>query len=68
VRVTLNGKERDIEKDGSVGSLIALIGARAEQVAVAVNGVVVRRVDWEGTAIRDGDVVEVVRAVGGGRE
>jgi len=38
----------------------------AQGVAVAVNGEVVARAEWRARALRDGDAVEIVRAVQGG--
>jgi len=35
-------------------------------IAVALNGAVVRRAAWGATSLRDGDVVEIVRAMQGG--
>jgi len=35
-------------------------------VAVALNGVVVRRADWAATPLKAGDAVEIVRAMQGG--
>lgn len=34
--------------------------------AIALNGAVVRQRDWAGTALSDGDRVEIVRAMQGG--
>ncbi len=51
----------------TVSALLAaknLEGARG--VAVAVNNSVVPRSAWPTTLLSDGDVVEIVRAVGGG--
>jgi sulfur carrier protein len=50
----------------SVTALLDVLKVKPEQVAVAINGQVVRRRDWPQTSVREGDVVEVVRAVGGG--
>ena len=56
---TLNGER-------SIPALLESLDAKPEQVAVAINGVVVARRDWPQTTVNDGDIVEVVRAVGGG--
>ena len=64
--ITLNGKPRALNGAVTVASLLKALALRAEQVAVAINGEVVPRDSWALAAIGDGDVVEVVRAVGGG--
>ncbi len=66
MNITLNGKPHVLNGERSVPDLLASINARPEQVAVAINGVVVRRRDWPQTQVQAGDIVEVVRAVGGG--
>lgn len=64
--ITLNGKPHETAGVQTVAELVEVLSVKANQVAVAVNGQVVRRVDWAETRVRDGDTVEVVRAVGGG--
>ena len=70
MRLTVNGQAREIE----AADLAALFAHAAEEtgsadpqgVAIAVNGRVVRRRDWESTPIADGDRIEIVRAMQGG--
>ncbi len=64
--ITLNGKPHDLAGTPTIVELIDTLSVKAAQVAVAVNGEVVTRREWPQTRVRDGDVVEVVRAVGGG--
>ena len=49
---------------GLVEELVGDLAARG--VAVARNGEVLPRAEWTATALRDGDVVEIVRPVQGG--
>ncbi|MCY4590401.1 MAG: sulfur carrier protein ThiS [Alphaproteobacteria bacterium] len=42
------------------------IDRTARGVAVAVNGGVVRRTEWDETPVRDGDDIEIVRPFRGG--
>jgi sulfur carrier protein len=65
VKITLNGKPRAVDDNVSVMKLVEMLAVKP-QVAVAVNGEVVRRADWDNVEVREGDVVEIVRAVGGG--
>lgn len=66
MEITLNGKPRTLGGEQNVTELLATLEVKPEQVAVAINGDVVRRRDWAETMVRAGDVVEIVRAVGGG--
>ena len=64
--ITLNGKPHPIEGPTSVADLLRALDINVAQVAVALNGEVIRRDQWSEAVIEEGDAVEVVRAVGGG--
>lgn len=66
ITLRVNGEARDVPAGTTVAGLVALVGAHPEGVAVAVNGEVVPRATHARHALRDGDRVEVIRAVGGG--
>ncbi|CAN5784993.1 MAG: sulfur carrier protein ThiS [Thermoleophilaceae bacterium] len=68
MRVVLNGHGRELEEPATVASAVVAAGAesRARGLAVAVDGEVVPRGDWERTRLADGQRVEVLRAVQGG--
>ncbi len=66
ITITLNGKPREIELEMTVTTLLETLAVTPQQVAVALNGEVVPRGAWGEAMVRDGDTVEVVRAVGGG--
>lgn len=63
--IRVNGEEVSDEFD-SVSSLVGFLAIETRGVAVALNGEVVRRGDWEVTTLSDGDVVEIVNAAAGG--
>ncbi|WP_232629213.1 sulfur carrier protein ThiS [Methylobacterium sp. Leaf118] len=70
MRVSVNGETCERE----AADLAALFAAEAEErgiespegIAIAVNGRVVRRAAWGETPIREGDRIEIVRAMQGG--
>jgi thiamine biosynthesis protein ThiS len=66
MNITLNGKPHELEGERSIIALLQSLNVKAEQVAVALNGEVVRKRAWPQTEIRSGDTVEIVRAMGGG--
>jgi sulfur carrier protein len=68
VRIVLNGERRELESGATVEEAVAASGAPESRsgLAVAVDGEVVRRSEWERTALADGQRVEVLRAVQGG--
>jgi sulfur carrier protein len=67
-QVILNGERTDLEEHPRISAAIAAAGAPAEGrgVAVAVDGEVVPRGEWESTRLREGQRVEVLQAVQGG--
>lgn len=64
--VQLNGKPHALPAGSTVGALVASLGLRREGVAVAVAGRVVPRSAYDDHALREGDAVEIIHAVGGG--
>jgi thiamine biosynthesis protein ThiS len=66
IAITLNGKPHELDAETTVTSLLEALKVNPRQVAVALNGEVVRRTDWAEAQVREGDAVEIVRAVGGG--
>ena len=66
--VELNGEPVELDEGASVAEAVERAGAGDERrgIAVAVDGEVVPRAQWGQTRLRDGQAVEVVRAIGGG--
>ena len=63
--VKINGEMLD--KDGkSVSEILSEMNINAKQVAVELNEEIVPKAQYGETVLKDGDVVEVVRFVGGG--
>jgi sulfur carrier protein len=65
--IRVNGVERDLS-GATVSELVAELGVPAggRGVAVAIDGEVVPRTEWEARAVADGARVEIVTAVQGG--
>jgi sulfur carrier protein len=68
MRVELNGNPVELREGATVREAVAAAGADGGQrgVAVALEGEVVPRGEWETTPLREGQSVEVVRAIQGG--
>lgn len=67
MKLVINGEERDVANVATLAALIAQLGMKADRVAVELNREIVSRPSWEGTPLRDGDRLEIVHFVGGGR-
>ncbi|AHY45869.1 thiS: thiamine biosynthesis protein ThiS [Rubrobacter radiotolerans] len=67
MQLTVNREPVEVEeKDPTVRTLVAARDLPHEAIVVALNGEVVRREEWDTTAVRAGDEVEIVHAVAGG--
>ena len=66
MNITINGTPHELTEGTSLAQAVSLLTTSAAGVAAAVNGAVVRRADWPGTSLADGDHVEVLTAVQGG--
>jgi sulfur carrier protein len=65
--IELNGEPVELHDEATVAGVVARLGAGAPRgIAVAVDGEVVPRSEWESTPLEEGQRVEVVGAVQGG--
>ncbi len=67
MRLLINGEERDFSAPLSLMALVERLGLKADRVAVELNRDIVSRDRWPSTELNDGDRLEIVQFVGGGR-
>lgn len=68
MKLTVNGKNEIVSDEvRTIVDLLAALNIPREQVAVMLNGDVIRRADHEQTELHDGDTVEIITIVGGGQ-
>jgi sulfur carrier protein len=67
MHLTINGKDAELAAT-TIAELLAEQGIdpKTRFLAVAVNGAVVRRAEWQAAALAAGDSVEIVRPLQGG--
>ena len=66
MQITVNGEPHDVPDGITVRGLVENLGLTDGPVAVERNREVVPRADHPSTALGVGDVIEIVRFVGGG--
>ncbi len=66
MKVTVNGQPRELDAAATVGTLVDAEVADRRGVAVAIDGEVLPRAEWDATTLEAGARVEVVGAVQGG--
>ncbi len=63
--IRLNGENKATQA-ATIAELLTGLQSPESGVAVALNGAVIRRAEHQSTALKDGDEVEIIRAVQGG--
>ena len=66
MKLIVNGETREISRATNVAELIDELGLPAPAILVEHNGLALRREEWAGRMIADGDRIELVRIVAGG--
>ena len=66
ISLTVNGKPHTLDGETPLPQFLRSLSVDVRLIAVAINGEVVPKNQHRETVLRDGDVVEIVRMVGGG--
>jgi len=66
IAVCINGQEREVSDTMTLRDYVDTLDVDIRRIAVAHNGMVVRREELSSVTMAEGDKVEIVRAVGGG--
>ena len=66
IRITVNGKPREIEREIGLPALLVAFDVNPKLVAVAINGDVIPKTGYAAAFVHEGDDLEIVRMVGGG--
>lgn len=67
MQIRLNGKDRDVRDGITVVELLEELKIQPERVAVLVNQEIVKKPSYASAMLHDGDAVEVLTVMAGGR-
>ncbi len=67
MRVRVNGEDCQLPEALTVGELVERVGLADQRIALELNREIVPRSEYATTKLHEGDRVEIVRAIGGGR-
>jgi sulfur carrier protein len=67
ISLQVNGKSVELERPTPLLDYLEMLGVNPRAVAVEHNGEILERAAYESVTLREGDRVEIVRMVGGGR-
>ncbi|HEX2939187.1 MAG TPA: sulfur carrier protein ThiS [Ruminiclostridium sp.] len=66
MNITVNGKVRTLEKPCTLNGLLKSGNIDPKTVVIEQNGEVPDRADWENINISNGDIIEILKFMGGG--
>ncbi len=66
IALHINGRRVELESPTPLLDYLARLGVNPRSVAVERNGAIIEREGYEHAVLDDGDIVEIVRMVGGG--
>lgn len=66
LNLVVNGKPRELEESLDLVSFLMSYGVNLQHVAVGYNGIVLEKEKFLETILKEGDVLEIVKPVGGG--
>lgn len=67
MHIFVNGEHKACPEALLLAELIAQLGMKGDRVAVELNREIVPRAQWSDTELHEGDRLEIVHFVGGGR-
>lgn len=65
MKLVINGDEKDLECE-KVSDLLNALNLKKDTVAVELNKNIVHRENFENTKLKEKDILEIVKVVGGG--
>ena len=66
INLTVNGKPRSTQESIQLEAYLMSFGVNLDHVAVGYNGEVIKKEEYSKVRLSEGDVLEIVRPVGGG--
>jgi thiamine biosynthesis protein ThiS len=63
----INGEDKETPKLDTLAGLVDHLGMKADRLAIELNREIVPRDRWISTPLKDGDSLEIVHFVGGGK-
>tara|TARA_B100001057_G_scaffold436392_1_gene467439 strand:- start:6263 stop:6478 length:216 start_codon:yes stop_codon:yes gene_type:complete len=66
IKIYVNGDLKQFPLKINIISILESLNISSKHIAIEINESLVFRSDWEKTNLKDGDKVEIVKAIGGG--
>ena len=66
IKIFVNGDLKKFPSQTNIVSVLESLNISSKHIAIEINENLVFRSDWQETNLKDGDKVEIVKAIGGG--
>jgi len=66
MQIKVNGETKEVDEGATLQTLVERLSLAPDRLAVELNYEVVRRAEWPGVTLSEGDRVEIIHFVGGG--
>ena len=66
IKIFINGDLKKFPSETNIVSVLESLNISSKHIAIELNENLVFRSDWQETNLKDGDKVEIVKAIGGG--
>lgn len=66
ITITVNGEKHTLEEPATAQTLIESLGLEGKRLALERNQEILPRSEYADTPLKEGDVIEIIHAVGGG--
>ena len=66
IKIFINGDLKKFPSETNIFSVLESLNISSKHIAIEINENLVFRSDWQETNLKDGDKIEIVKAIGGG--
>jgi len=66
IKIFINGDLKKFPRETNIVSVLESLNISSKHIAIEINESLIFRSDWQETNLKDGDKVEIVKAIGGG--
>ena len=66
IKIIVNGDSKEVASDSNIFSFLQSLKISTKHIAIEINESLIFRSNWEETTLKEGDKIEIVKAIGGG--
>ena len=66
MHITINGSQENYPTDTAISQLLDTLNLRDKRIALEINREIIPRSEYDTHILSDGDIVEIIHAIGGG--